>query len=115
MAVDASKRDDYLIKLMAPPNATWSSVILQAQSNPEVLKQQEVIKSLQNVLQVRSMLGTLRAGKDELGCVGRPTRSCVRVGGPPGVRAARSGRQTPALHRPCIGSGCLHTVWNSSM
>jgi hypothetical protein len=39
---------------MAPPNATWQSIIMQAQVNPEVLKQQETIKSLQNVLQVRA-------------------------------------------------------------
>lgn len=36
---------------MGPPNATWGQIIGQAQGNPEVLKQQEVIKSLQNVLQ----------------------------------------------------------------
>jgi exportin-1 len=36
---------------MAPPNATWGQILAQAQANQEVLKQQEVIKSLQNVLQ----------------------------------------------------------------
>ncbi len=36
---------------MAPPNTTWSQILVQARANPEVLKQQEVIKSIQNVLQ----------------------------------------------------------------
>jgi hypothetical protein len=45
-------REQYLIALMAPPNGIWDSIIQQAVVNPDVLKQQEVIKSLQNVLQV---------------------------------------------------------------
>ncbi len=36
---------------MGPPNTTWSQILAQAHANPEVLKQQEVIKSIQNVLQ----------------------------------------------------------------
>eukprot|EP00879_Flechtneria_rotunda_P028493 GHRR01030614.1.p1 GENE.GHRR01030614.1~~GHRR01030614.1.p1 ORF type:complete len:828 (+),score=284.83 GHRR01030614.1:400-2883(+) len=49
--VDSAKRDEYLSRLMAPPNAIWAQIIKQAQANPDVLKQQEVIKSLTNVLQ----------------------------------------------------------------
>ncbi|KXZ44730.1 hypothetical protein GPECTOR_63g55 [Gonium pectorale] len=48
---DPSKRDDYLHRLMGPPNTTWSQILAQARANPEVLKQQEVVKSIQNVLQ----------------------------------------------------------------
>ncbi|GLC60282.1 Exportin-1 [Pleodorina starrii] len=48
---DPAKRDDYLHRLMGPPNTTWSQILAQAHANPEVLKQQEVIKSIQNVLQ----------------------------------------------------------------
>lgn len=36
---------------MAPPNATWQQIIAQAHANPEILKQTEVIRSIQNVLQ----------------------------------------------------------------
>ena len=36
---------------MTPPNAPWQQILLQARSNPDILKQHEVIKSIQNVLQ----------------------------------------------------------------
>lgn len=36
---------------MGPPNATWSQILAQAHASSDVLKQQEVIKSIQNVLQ----------------------------------------------------------------
>lgn len=48
---DQAKQREYLARLMGPPNTTWGQILVQAQANPEVLKQQEVIKSLQNVLQ----------------------------------------------------------------
>lgn len=48
---DQEKQRQYLARLMGPPNTTWGQILAQAQANPEVLKQQEVIKSLQNVLQ----------------------------------------------------------------
>ena len=35
------------MRLMGPPNATWQQILLQAAANPEVLKQPEVIKSIQ--------------------------------------------------------------------
>jgi len=45
------KRDEYLVRLMTPPNATWNQILLQARADTEVLKQAEAIKSIQNVLQ----------------------------------------------------------------
>ena len=30
------------MRLMAPPNATWQQILIQARANPEVLKQPEV-------------------------------------------------------------------------
>ncbi|KAF5832627.1 armadillo-type protein [Dunaliella salina] len=48
---DMAKREEYLGRLMAPPNTTWQQIIAQAKANPEVLKQQLAIKSIQNVLQ----------------------------------------------------------------
>src|SRR5689334_15780647 len=50
-AGDQAKQREYLARLMGPPNATWGQILAQVPQNPEVLKQQEVIKSLQNVLQ----------------------------------------------------------------
>jgi exportin-1 len=38
---------------MGPPNATWQQIIEQAKQNVEVLKQAEVIRNVQNILQVR--------------------------------------------------------------
>lgn len=48
---EANKRDEYLQRLMAPPNATWHSFLTSARQNPDILRQPEVIKSIQNVLQ----------------------------------------------------------------
>lgn len=48
---DQAKRDDYLHRLMGPPNTTWAQILAQARQNSEVLKQQEVVRSIQNVLQ----------------------------------------------------------------
>eukprot|EP00887_Chlorella_sp_A99_P002494 scaffold10.g2494.t1 len=48
---DAARREGYLSRLMAPPNATWQQIIAQAKANVEVLKQAEVVKNVQNILQ----------------------------------------------------------------
>jgi exportin-1 len=56
LAVDPAKRDEYLARLMQPPNTIWAQILQQAQANPDVLKQPEVIKSLQNVLQTNVSL-----------------------------------------------------------
>lgn len=48
-------------RLMAPPNVTWHSIIEQAKVSPDVLKQSEVVRNVQNILQtnmsVASSLG----------------------------------------------------------
>ena len=49
---DAKRRDEYLQRLMGPPIATWRQIIDQAKQNVEVLKQAEVIRNVQNILQV---------------------------------------------------------------
>ncbi len=46
------KREEYLTRLMQPPNSIWTQVLAQASVTADVLKQPEVIKSIQNVLQV---------------------------------------------------------------
>ena len=37
-------------KLMEPPNKTWSDIIRQANLTPDILKQTEVLKNVQNIL-----------------------------------------------------------------
>ena len=36
---------------MSPPNGTWQQIIAQATASPDVLKQPEVMRNLQNILQ----------------------------------------------------------------
>lgn len=48
---DAARREDYLGRLMAPPNATWAQIIAQARQAPDALKSGEVVRNLQNLLQ----------------------------------------------------------------
>lgn len=54
---DAKRRDEYLQRLMGPPNATWQQIIEQAKQSVEVLKQAEVIRNVQNILQVGACRG----------------------------------------------------------
>jgi exportin-1 len=48
---DAKKREEYLKRLMDPPNATWAGLILQAHQDVSILKNTDVIRSVQNILQ----------------------------------------------------------------
>lgn len=47
---DQARRDQYLLRLMDPPNVTWAQIIRQARTNVEVLKDPNVIKNLANIL-----------------------------------------------------------------
>ena len=38
-------------QLMGPPNATWKNIIENAAQQPDILKDNEVIKNVQNILQ----------------------------------------------------------------
>lgn len=59
---DPQKRDEYLQRLMELPNQKWAEIIGQARQSVEFLKDQEVIKTVLNILQtntsVASSLGT---------------------------------------------------------
>ncbi|XP_054812006.1 protein EXPORTIN 1A isoform X2 [Prosopis cineraria] len=59
---DAQKRDEYLQRLMELPNQKWLEIIGQAHQNVDFLKDQEVIRTVLNILQtntsVASSLGT---------------------------------------------------------
>ena len=35
---------------MAPPNSTWRDILTQAQRSPDILRQTEVIRNVQNIL-----------------------------------------------------------------
>lgn len=48
---DPQRRDEYLMKLMEPPNSTWRQLIAQATANPDALKSPDVVKSVANILQ----------------------------------------------------------------
>ncbi|DBA80101.1 hypothetical protein WJX79_000920 [Trebouxia sp. C0005] len=45
------KQDHYLGRLMGPPNATWREIINQAQAQPDILRQTEIVRNIQNILQ----------------------------------------------------------------
>ncbi|KAK4740659.1 hypothetical protein SAY87_024247 [Trapa incisa] len=59
---DPHKRDEYLQRLMALPNQRWNDIISQARQTVEILKEQDVIRHVLNILQtntsVASSLGT---------------------------------------------------------
>jgi len=48
---DPQRRDEFIQRLMEPPNATWRALIAQASVNPEVLKTAEAVRSVANILQ----------------------------------------------------------------
>lgn len=49
--LDAKKREEYLDRLMIPPNRYWCDIIQQAGQNVEILKSTETVKGVQNILQ----------------------------------------------------------------
>ncbi|XP_009417956.2 protein EXPORTIN 1A [Musa acuminata AAA Group] len=59
---DPSKRDEYLRRLMDLPNQKWAEIIGQASLSVDVLKDQDVIRAVLNILQTNtsaaSSLGT---------------------------------------------------------
>ncbi|XXG82847.1 hypothetical protein AAC387_Pa10g0733 [Persea americana] len=59
---DPQKRDEYLQRLMELPNQKWAEIIGQARQSVDVLKDQDVIRTVLNILQtntsVASSLGT---------------------------------------------------------
>ncbi|KAJ1391230.1 Exportin-1/Importin-beta-like [Sesbania bispinosa] len=59
---DAQKRDEYLQRLMELPNQKWLEIIGKARQNVDFLKDQDVIRTVLNILQtntsVASSLGT---------------------------------------------------------
>nr|XP_043627254.1 protein EXPORTIN 1A-like [Erigeron canadensis] len=60
--LEATKREEYLQRLMNLPNQKWSEIIGHARGNADFLKDQDVIRTVLNILQtntsVASALGT---------------------------------------------------------
>eukprot|EP00241_Pyramimonas_parkeae_P000677 CAMPEP_0114249878 /NCGR_PEP_ID=MMETSP0058-20121206/14395_1 /TAXON_ID=36894 /ORGANISM="Pyramimonas parkeae, CCMP726" /LENGTH=1067 /DNA_ID=CAMNT_0001363489 /DNA_START=188 /DNA_END=3391 /DNA_ORIENTATION=+ len=67
---DPMWRDQYLKKLMEPPNANWYQIIEVARTNAETLKQPEVIRSIANILQTNTSV---------CGAVGQPFQSQISL------------------------------------
>ncbi|XP_044468960.1 protein EXPORTIN 1A [Mangifera indica] len=59
---DTQKREEYLQRLMALPNQKWAEILAQAHQSVDFLKDQDVIRTVLNILQtntsVASSLGT---------------------------------------------------------
>ncbi|KAJ6805232.1 protein EXPORTIN 1A [Iris pallida] len=51
---EATKRDDYLKKLMELPNQRWAEIIGQASQSVDILKDQDVIRTVLNILQTNT-------------------------------------------------------------
>ena len=53
--VNPAKREEYVQRLMEPPNATWNQIMAQARTmGSECLKSQEVIKNIANILKTNT-------------------------------------------------------------
>jgi exportin-1 len=48
--LNPAKREEYVQRLMAPPNEQWQQIMTQARQNSECLKNQDVIKNILNIL-----------------------------------------------------------------
>jgi len=45
-------------QLMAPPNLTWREIVVQASAQPDILKQSEVIRNVQNILSTNASVAS---------------------------------------------------------
>ncbi|XP_020080083.1 protein EXPORTIN 1A-like [Ananas comosus] len=55
---DPPKRDEYLKMLMALPNQKWAEIIGQASQSVDVLKNQDVIRSVLNIMQTNTSVAS---------------------------------------------------------
>ncbi|XP_073003374.1 protein EXPORTIN 1A-like [Typha latifolia] len=55
---DPSKRDEYLKRLMDLPNQKWAEIIGQASKSVDVLKNQDVIRTVLNILQTNTSVAS---------------------------------------------------------
>ncbi|KAH1219844.1 Protein EXPORTIN 1A [Glycine max] len=55
---DAQKRDEYLQRLMELPNQKWMEIIGQAHQNVDFLKDQDVIRTVLNIMQTNTSVAT---------------------------------------------------------
>uniref|UniRef100_A0A0E0KLT2 Importin N-terminal domain-containing protein n=1 Tax=Oryza punctata TaxID=4537 RepID=A0A0E0KLT2_ORYPU len=55
---DNTKRDEYLKRLMSLPNQKWAEIIGQASQSIDILKNQDVIRSVLNILQTNTSVAS---------------------------------------------------------
>nr|CAB3497398.1 unnamed protein product [Digitaria exilis] len=55
---DNAKRDEYLKRLMSLPNQKWAEIIGQASQSIDILKNQDVIRSVLNILQTNTSVAS---------------------------------------------------------
>ncbi|KAM7280728.1 hypothetical protein ACFE04_007862 [Oxalis oulophora] len=55
---DPQKRDDYILRLMDLPNQKWVEIIGKARQSVDILKDQDVIKTVLNILQTNTSVAT---------------------------------------------------------
>jgi len=48
---EPQRREEYITKLMEPPNTTWYQIINQARTGSEVLREQAIVRNIANILQ----------------------------------------------------------------
>ncbi|CAJ1934058.1 unnamed protein product [Sphenostylis stenocarpa] len=65
---DAQKRDEYLQRLMELPNQKWMEIIGQAHQNVEFLKDQDVIRTVLNILQEVNKEASWQATSTSVAC-----------------------------------------------
>ena len=51
---DPRRREDYLARLMAPPNASWAGIIAAARADAGALRAPDVVRSVANILQTNA-------------------------------------------------------------
>ena len=52
--LNLAKKEEYVQRLMTPPNQTWDLIMTQARQSSESLKSQEVIKNVLNILKTNT-------------------------------------------------------------
>lgn len=52
--LNLAKKEEYVQRLMTPPNETWNLIMTQARQSSESLKSQEVIKNILNILKTNT-------------------------------------------------------------
>eukprot|EP00897_Mesotaenium_endlicherianum_P006301 jgi/Mesen1/569/ME000107S10808 len=55
---DVQRKEDYLQKLMGPPNMRWSEIISQARASVDYLKSPDVVRAVLNIMQTNTSVAS---------------------------------------------------------